>query len=263
MVAAAVVTGAGSGIGREIARELAERGVPLLGVALGAAELAALERELSGSSAPLHTLALDLTEPGATARLLAEVDRLGLAVDTLVNCAGVGLYGDQLELDERAVERMIALNVGALTALSTAFARRMTRAGRGRILNVASTASFQPLPRLCAYAATKHYVAAFTLGLAQELAGSGVSVSLLCPGITATPFIERAGVAGGTRTDRLARALAMTPEAVAKEAVRGLERGRGVVVAGRLNRAHYALSRALPARTLARVFARATRAAAG
>ncbi|MBK6518347.1 MAG: SDR family NAD(P)-dependent oxidoreductase [Polyangiaceae bacterium] len=257
----AVVTGAGSGIGREITRELLRRGVSVVGVALGQAELDALERETAGSSATLCTLRLDLTEKDAAASVLREVDRRGLTVDTLVNCAGVGLYGEHLDLDDAAVDRMIALNVAALTSLSTAFARRMTRAGRGRILNVASTAAFQPLPRLCAYAATKHYVAAFTLGLAEELAGTGVIVSLLCPGITATPFIEGAGVGSGTPTDRLARRLAMSPEAVAVEAVDGLERGRGLVIAGRRNRAHYALTRALPERTFTRVFGRVTRAA--
>jgi short-subunit dehydrogenase len=256
----ALVTGAGSGIGLEITRALFRRGQGVLGVALGQRELDDLAGEARESGAQLDTLAIDLTQEGAVDRVRSHATARGREVSTLVNCAGMGLYGEHLALDDAAVQRMVALNVGALTELSTKLARRMVARGHGQILNVASTAAFQPLPRLCAYTATKHYVAAFTLGLAEELRGTGVSVSLLCPGITDTPFIESSGIAGGTRTERLARRLSMTPEAVAEAAMSALDGPRGFVVAGRMNRAHYALSRTLPPRALTRVFERVTRA---
>lgn len=256
----ALVTGAGSGIGLEIVRALFRRGVHVFGVALGQRELDDLAREARESGAQLDTLAIDLTQAGAVEQVLSHAGAGGLQVKTLVNCAGIGLYGEHLSLDDAAVARMVALNIGALTELSTKLARSMVARGHGQILNVASTAAFQPLPRLCAYSATKHYVAAFTLGLAEELRGTGVRVSLLCPGTTNTPFIQSAGIAKGTRTNRLAQRLSMTPEDVAQAAMSALDGPRGFVVAGRFNRAHYALSRLLPPRALTRAFERVTRA---
>lgn len=251
-----LVTGAGSGIGRSIALRLARRGVRVFGVALGEDELARLRAEVD---APIETLALDLTLPDSPAALVEHAASRDLLVEGLVNCAGMGLFGEHLALDEVAVARMISLNVTALTTLTTLFARAMRARGHGRIVNIASTAAFQPCPKLAAYAATKHYVAAFTFALAEELRGTGVSVSLMCPGITNTPFIESSGVPGGSRTDRAARAVAMTPDQVAEAVVGALEHGDPFVVAGAFNRAHYALSRTLPQRTLSRVFDRVTR----
>ncbi len=260
MAVTALVTGAGSGIGRAITLGLARKGARIFGVALGEDELARLRGDVQAEGAEIATLAVDLTAPGAVAQVRDAATSRGFVVDTLVGSAGVGLFGEHLSLDGAAVSRMIALNVTALTELTTLFARDMQARGHGRILNVASTASFQPLPGLAAYAATKHYVAAFTLALADELEGTGVNVSLLCPGTTQTPFIEAAGIQEGMRAASFARHLAMSPEAVAEHALRALETGERFVVAGALNRAHHALSRTVPTRTLSRVFGRMARA---
>jgi short-subunit dehydrogenase len=256
---AAVVTGAGSGIGREIALALAKKGTSVFGVALGEGELARLAADAAALGGEVQTMAIDLTRAGAPLEVLEEAERRGLVVETLVNCAGVGVYGEHLDTEVDAVSKMITLNAAVLTELTTLAARRMRTRGRGNILNVASTAAFQPLPRLAAYAATKHYVAAFTLALREELAGTGVVVSLLCPGITNTPFIEGTGVKGGSRTDAVARRIAMTPESVARAAVSALETGERMAIAGAVNRAHYALSRALPASALSVAFERVTK----
>jgi hypothetical protein len=259
-VKAALVTGAGSGIGRAIAHGLARHGAHVFGVALGAGELEQLTREIEAAGGRVETLALDLTAPGAATHVHAEAARRGLVIDTLVSSAGMGLFGEHLSMDVAAVTRMITLNAVALTELFTLFARDMRARGEGRIMNVASTASFQPLPGLAAYAATKHYVAAFTLALADELEGTGVKVSLLCPGTTRTPFIEASGIKAGTRASALAQRVAMTPEEVASRALRALDTGERFVVAGALNRAHHALSRTVPPRALSRVFGRVARA---
>lgn len=257
--AGAVVTGGGSGIGRALVRELLARGVPVLAAALREEELATLRDEVGG---PLATCAVDLTHEGAVDELLAASERAGVEVDLLVNCAGVGLFGEHVDLDRGAVRRMIAVNAAALADLCGVVGARMRARGRGTILNVASTASFQPLPRLAAYAATKHFVAALSEALAQELAPYGVRVSVLHPGTTRTPFIAGAGIVaapGVQGVARLVERVAMEPADVAAAAIAGLLRGDRRIVPGLGNRVHDLLRRVVPGAVLARVFARASR----
>jgi len=252
----AIVTGGGSGIGRALVRALLARDVPVLAVALHADELATLRRD--NPSPQLATLALDLTAPGAADHVLAAAPPL----DLLINCAGLGLWGDHLTLDRRAVHNLIALNIAALTDLCSLVGEHLRDRGRGTILNVASTASFQPLPGLAAYSASKHYVAAFSAALAAELAPHGVRVCTLHPGTTRTAFLAGAGIAATPRSNRVGRLadrVAMDPDAVAEATLVALLRGQRTIVPGRLNRLHHLLARLLPAALLSRLFARLTR----
>lgn len=253
----ALVTGGGSGIGRGLVRGLLARGVPVLAVARHADELVALRRDLP--TPLLTTLALDLTEPGALDHLLSVAPA---DVDLLINCAGLGLFGEHTALDRPAVRLLLAVNIGVLTDLSAGLGARMRARGRGTILNVASTASFQPLPRLAAYSASKHYVAAFSAALRAELAPHGVRVCVLHPGTTRTPFLRAAGIdaaASADRVGRLAHRFAMDPDRVADLALAALLRGRRTIVPGVVNRLHHLLATLLPAGLLSRLFARMTR----
>ena len=254
--AGAVVTGGGSGIGRALVRELLARGVPVLAVSLREDELARLR---AASDGPLTTHAVDLTGEGAVDEVLAVSDRAGLELELLVNCAGLGLFGEHVDLDRVALRRMIAVNAGALADLCAVVGERMRRRRRGTILNVASTASFQPLPRLAAYAASKHFVAALSEALAQELAPYGVQVGVLHPGTTRTAFLAGAGIVaapGGRAIDRLADRVAMDPAAVAAAAIEGLLRGERRIVPGALNRVHDLVRRVVPGALLGRLFGR-------
>ncbi len=229
-VSCALVTGASSGIGAAFARALHRRGERLVLVARRADRLEALAGELGGSPVVLPA---DLGAPGTAARLRDEVRARGLGIDLLVNNAGLGHTGsfDSEPLD--LVRRMVAVNVGAVVELTHAFLPDMKARRHGRIVNVASTAAFQPVPYLTVYAATKAFVLSFSEGLAEELRGSGVVVQALCPGTTATEFFE----VSGTRTELLVSRLPMmTADDVAAESLRGLDHGRVRVVAGVPNR---------------------------
>ncbi len=248
----AVVTGGGSGIGRQMCHMLHERGYTVLAVSLGAAELSALAAEMGGGP-PVHTLAIDLTGEGAAARV-AEAARAIGEVDLLINSAGFGMMGDHLDLDEGRVSQMLVVNIVALTELCGRIGRDMRARGRGRILNVASTAAFQPLPQLAAYAASKHYVEAFSMALADELDGTGVTVSVLYPGPTRTPFLAGAGVDDSRGS--VAHRVAMQPERVAARAIQGLLAGERRIVPGSVNRSHFWLSRVMPDRIAAQAWQR-------
>lgn len=252
----ALVTGGGGGIGRELCRGLLERAYQVIAVGAHQEELDRLREAFPA----VETELVDLTTPDACAALDA---RHGDAVDLLVNCAGVGLWGSHVGLDVARIHAMVALNVAALTDLSARFGKRMRARAedegggvRGAILNVASTASFHPCPYLAAYAATKHYVVAFTLALADELRPHGVDVAVLCPGITRTPFLARVGVDDEMPIARAIRALSLSPEEVADEGLARFFAGQTRIVPGRMNRAHAALSSAMSHATASRLFAR-------
>jgi hypothetical protein len=257
--AGALVTGGGSGIGRAIVQQLLARDIPVLAVALREDELADLRAQARG---PLSTHAADLTREGAVDEVLAACERAGIELELLVNCAGVGLFGEHVDLDRRALWRMIGLNAAALSDLCALVGARLRARGRGAILNVASTASFQPLPRLAAYSATKHFVAAFSEALAEELAPHGVQVSVLHPGTTRTAFLTGAGIDAtpdGDGVGRLADRFAMDPAPVAEAAIAGLLRGERRIVPGLGNRAHDLARRVVPQTVLTRLFGRVTR----
>jgi len=227
-----VVTGASSGIGVAFARAFRKRGERVVLVARRADRLEALARELGGEPSAL-AVPLDLAAEGAAEALRSTLEARGIVVDGLVNCAGLGHTAPFEEQREETIRAMLDLNVRAVVELTRAFLPAMRARGRGRIVNVASNAAFQPVPYLNVYAATKAFVLSFSEGLAEELRGTGIRVQALCPGITATEFLE---VAGSHRGLLVTRMPMMTPAEVVEASLRGLDRGRVRVVAGRLNR---------------------------
>jgi short-subunit dehydrogenase len=243
-----VVTGASSGIGAAYARALRSRGERVVVVARRADRLQALARELGGEP-HARAVALDLTETGAAESLRRRLEAQHVAVDLLVNSAGVGHTAPFAQQPPEAIRAMLDVNVRALVELVHAFLPGMRARRRGRIVNVASTAAFQPVPYLAVYAASKAFVLSFSEALAEELRGSGVRVQALCPGLTATEFLEVAGSHPGMLVTRMP---AMTADAVVQASLAGLDRGRVRVVTGWSNRLLGVLSQRLAPRGVAR-----------
>lgn len=227
-----LVTGASSGIGAEYARALRARGEAIVLVARRADRLSALATALGGEPAAIP-IAEDLAHEGAAPRLQARLDERGLTIDGLVNCAGLGRTGAFVGQPEQALRAMCDLNVRALVELTRRFLPPMVARGRGRIVNVASNAAFQPIPYLGVYAATKSFVLSFTEALAEELKGTGVVVQALCPGLTETEFLDVSQTHGGLAVRRLPT---MTPKQVVAASLAGLDRRKLRVVVGLPNR---------------------------
>ena len=223
-----LITGASAGLGLEFARQCVARGQEVVLVARRKDRLNQLAAEVGNA----HVVAADLGEPGATTRVVGEVISQGLWVRTLINNAGFGLRGrfDELPLDRQL--EMIDLNVRSLTNLSFVVINEMVRQGGGSILNVASTAAFQPGPKMAVYFATKAFVLSFTEALHEEWKDRGIKVSALCPGPTRTEFGEVAGIKALGSFDRLS----MEAEPVVRAGLDGLERNRAVVIPGMTNR---------------------------
>ena len=190
----ALVTGASSGIGREIARLFAADGWDLALVARREAALRELGDELAGRHGiQVHVVPADLASPEGPEGVAAELDARGLAIAALINNAGLGAWGPFADTDWRVERELLAVNVVALTALTKRVLPGMLVRGAGRILNLSSTAAFQPGPLMAVYFASKAYVLHFSLALADELRGTGVTVTTLCPGPTRTGFADTAG----------------------------------------------------------------------
>ncbi|EJN58252.1 SDR family NAD(P)-dependent oxidoreductase [Halogranum rubrum] len=194
-VGVALVTGASSGIGLELSRLLAADGYDLVLVARSEDTLRKLGEELQGDHGVNVTVVVkDLARPESPAEIQSALEERDIPVDVLVNNAGFGTSGPFAEADlDRELDE-IQVNVTALTELTRRFLPRMVERGEGRILNVASTAAFQPGPYMAVYYATKAYVLSFSEAISEELRGTGVTVTALCPGATETNFDERAGV---------------------------------------------------------------------
>lgn len=210
--------------------------------------LEALAAELGGEPGAV-AISVDLTREGAVEDLRRQLDERGLAVDGLVNCAGLGLTGPFATQSVSVVRAMCDLNVRAVVELTRAFLPLMLERRRGRIVNVASNAAFQPIPFLGVYAATKSFVLSFTEALGDELRGTGVQVQALCPGITATEFLDVSQTGGELGVRRLPM---MTPRQVVEASLAGLDRGRSRVVVGFSNRVLGFVTRRLAPEWLAR-----------
>ena len=224
-----LITGASGGIGYELAKLFARNHHNLVLVARSADKLRQLASELEKAHGTRSLiLATDLTEPGASAYVLDQTTRADLQVDVLVNNAGFGQYGMFADNDLEECLRQIQLNVTTLTHLTHLYLPAMIARKTGRILNVASTAAFQPGPLMAVYFATKAYVLHFSEALANELRGSGVTVTCLCPGATATEFHKRANATG----QRLLKFGAMDARTVAEDGYRALMAGKPVVISG-------------------------------
>jgi len=232
----ALVTGASAGIGLELASSLASRGFDLALVARRREELETLAKQLEsahGVRTSVHPQ--DLLERDAGSKLQSELEREGIEVDLLVNNAGVMEIGAFHEMPLDALLRLLQLNVGVQMELSRRFLGPMVERGRGRILNVASLAAFQPVPVLALYAASKAFVLSLTESLSEELAGSGVTVTALCPGLTRTQMVDEAQA-----TNPLARLmpsfLISDARDVAHEGVEACLAGQVITVPGAPNR---------------------------
>lgn len=230
----ALVTGATSGIGLEIARLLASRGANLVLVARSKDRLADLKKKFERENGVIvRTIEKDLSRPGAAGEVYLQARQSSPRIDAVVNNAGIGGWGKFAETDLVGELDMIELNITALTHLTKLFVRDMVREGRGKILNVASTAGFQPGPLMAVYYASKAYVLSFSEALSEELRGTGVSVTALCPGPTRTEFGDRSGMG---KTHLFAGPLVASAERVARDGVRAMEKGKAVAISGTLNK---------------------------
>jgi uncharacterized protein len=246
----ALVTGASSGIGAAIARELAARGHGLVLVARRRDRLQALASELEAAHGiRAEALGCDLTKAASRQRLPARIESLGLGVSVLVNNAGFATGGPFHESDPDRELQQVRVLVEAVVALSSAFVPGMVARGRGAVLNVASTAGMQPMPYSAGYAAAKAYVLSFSQALHHELRGLGVTVTALAPGPVSTEFWDVAGweVGGGQSFESAVPRVAwVTAEQAAKAAVDGLAHGHRVVVPGLPIRAAMIATQHLP-----------------
>jgi short-subunit dehydrogenase len=241
----ALVTGASAGLGVEFARQLSKRGHRLVLAARRKDRLEELAKELGRARA----VAIDLSKANAAAKLLADLEANGEVVDLLVNNAGFGLIGRFAELDAKLERQMIDLNVGALTDLCRGVAPGMIKRKGGAILNVASTAAFQPGPKMAVYFATKAFVLSLSEALHEELKPHGIKVSCLCPGPTRTEFGEVAGFGGNGAFDRLAIGAAEVVEI----GLDGLDKNKAVVIAGLVNKIGAWSTRFAPRSTVRRI----------
>jgi hypothetical protein len=229
----ALITGASAGLGRDFAHLFAADGHDVILVARRRDRLDELARELSSAHGVTATvIAADLAQPGAARNIHDDVRARGLAVDFLVNNAGFGGTGAFADAVEDRDAGMVQVNVTALVELTRLFLPEMTARGSGRILNIGSTAGFQPGPFMATYYATKAFVNSFTEALAYELAGTGVTATLSCPGATETEFAGHAG----NDTSLLFRIGAADSATVAREAYRAMLAGRRRVVHGFTNK---------------------------
>lgn len=233
-MATALITGASSGIGLELARVCAEHGVDVIVSARSEDKLQMLAKEIvTTHGVKAEVLVNDLSGQGAAGELYEGVKEKGWAVDYLVNNAGFGVYGEFLETDWQQEADMLQVNVVALTHLTKLFVPDFIQRGSGRIMNVASTAAFQPGPLMAAYFASKAYVLSFSQALSNELKGTGVTVTALCPGATETGFQNAAGATGSRLFD--SRRLP-TGADVAKYGYKKMMQGKRVAVHGLMNR---------------------------
>ena len=245
----ALVTGASRGIGQAFAQQLAASGMDLVLVSRSEDLLRSLAEELSSRhDVRVQVITADLSQPSAPVSLYRQVEELGVEVDLLVNNAGYSKAGQFVTLGFDAQADMVRLNVNTLMELTRLFLPAMRRRRRGGVINVASNAAFQPVPRMAVYAATKAFVLSFSEAVAEEVGGDGVRVMALCPGATDTDFWNVAG----TWEER--RASMPSPDTVVAAGLRAFERGKSFFVPGFVNQVIAFFSRrVLPRRLVVRL----------
>ena len=227
-----LITGASGGIGYELAKLFARDGYNLVLVARSADKLAQVSEELRTPNVAVKTMALDLGQASAPTTLFDQLQRDGIVIDILVNNAGYGAFGEFANLPLEESLGQIQLNITSLTALTRLFLAPMVARRSGRIMNVASTAAFQPGPLMAVYYATKAYVLSFSEALANELRGTGVTVNCFCPGATDTSFQKRAGMENSRLFKKVG---AMNAATVARDGYRGLKAGKTLTISGLQN----------------------------
>ncbi len=248
--AAALITGASSGIGYELTKVFARHGHDLVLVARSQDKLCQLAEEVRAAcGVTVKVLAKDLSCPTAVPEIVAELQQSTIQVGFLVNNAGVDVYGYFYDTDWTQELEMIQLNLVSLTHLTKRLLTEMRQHGFGRILNLSSTGAFVPCPLNSVYSATKAYVWNFSAALAEELRGTGITVTVLCPGATRTEFQRRAHIGN----IRLLRFGVMEAASVAEAGYRAMMAGRRVAVPGLYNQAQVLLARLLPSSLMARM----------
>jgi short-subunit dehydrogenase len=248
-----LITGASSGIGEALARIFAREGYDLVLVARSQDKLERMAGEFeAGSRVQVWVEPTDLSRRGAAKKLAVKLKKQGIVLDVLVNNAGVLDHGNFVDTPANTHQGMIDLNISSLTTMLSAFVPDMVERGRGRVLNVASIGAFQPIPSLATYAATKAYVLSLTESLSEELKGSGVSVTALCPGITATNMISGAqDKSQGLK--KIPDFMIGEVEDVAEQGYHACLKGEVICVPGAVNLATTLAGRALPKWVLRRI----------
>jgi short-subunit dehydrogenase len=253
----ALITGASSGIGAAYAREFAARGADLILVARGEDAMNRLAEELRATHGRrVDVVPADLAAPGAVDLVGERVDALGVEVDLLVNNAGFGMHGDFADADAARLTAQIQLNCVTLVDLTRRFLPGMMARRRGVVVNVASTAAFQPLPHMAVYGATKAFVLSFSEALYAEAKPAGVKVLAICPGATETPFFDIAGEDAAVGKKR-------TPQQVVATTMAALDRGRPSRVDGAVNAFMAASTKWAPRRMVIAMAARLTAPSVG
>ena len=241
---AAVITGASTGIGREFAHLCAREGYDVALIARSQPELESLASEIRNSTGrDAWVIAKDLSLASAPAEIFHQVNGLAVPIEVLINNAGFGLLGRFWELDDSQQVNMIQVNITALTHLTHLFLPAMIQRRRGRILNVASTAAFQPGPLMSVYYATKAYVVSFSEAIHNECRDFGVTVTCLCPGPTRTEFQKRAGA---NAKKLFSSGRVMDAAIVARIGVAAMNAGKPLAIAGRMNAVMAFLTRFAP-----------------
>jgi len=251
----ALVTGASAGIGVEIARELVRRGHGVALVARRAEKLEALAEELRARNVRVEVIAADLADRDARATIPERLAVAGLTVDVLVNNAGLSTLGTVANSDPMAELQMIEVDVAAVADLCSRFVPGMVERGRGAVLNVASTASFQPLPGQAGYGACKAFVRSYTMALDTELRGTGVTASALCPGPVETEFGDVAGFDLAETKAAMPSVMWESAADVARCGVDAMAKGQQIAIPGTVNRVAAMASQLAPKRFLLPVLA--------
>lgn len=243
-----LITGASSGIGLELAKIAARKGQNLILVARSKEKLSNIAKNLHElDKVSVIVISMDLEKPDSPRKLFDYITKKELNIENLINNAGFGTYGDFTKLDLEVEENMIQLNVTTLVELCHLFLKSIEK-NKGRILNVASTAAFQPIPYMATYAATKAFVFSFSEALNLELKKSGVSVTALCPGPTKTHFENRAHM---QKTGLFSGSNVMSPQEVAEIGFRAMMKRKSSVVAGATNKVGVLAAKLVPASTSA------------
>jgi short-subunit dehydrogenase len=253
----AIVTGASSGIGTELARELARRGHGVTLVARREDRLRTIADELAAAHGiRAEVVTADLSDQDSRSRIAPELAARGLTVDVLVNNAGLSTTG---AVHRGAADRdllMIRTDVEAIVHLCSLFIPGMVERGRGAVLNVASTAAFQPLPGQAGYGGAKAFVLSYSRATRAELRGTGVTVTVLCPGPVETEFAQTAGFTEEESSNALPKFMWVSAPEVAKTAIKGLDKDRAVVIPGMSNRIGATVAHLTPRRVLMPILAR-------
>ncbi len=246
-----LITGVSGGIGKELADRFAKDGYNLVLVARSEGKLMELEKEYRIKHGTQATVIVkDVASHGVPEEIFAELKEKGIVVDYLVNNAGFGLYGTFLETQLEQETNMIDVNIKALTIMTKLFLPDMVKRGQGGVMNVASLVAFFPGPLMSVYYATKAYVLSFTEALENELSGTGVTVTALCPGLTSTGFVDRSGM-GASKVSQ--SGAIMEAGQVAEEGYRGFLRGKTIIMPGARNRLLALIPRFLPRKMVTRM----------